>query len=460
MNSISVISLGLITPFIVSCGSKNKPAGQKPNILFLLADDMGYGEPGCYGQTIISTPFLDSLAKQSMRFTDFYAGTSVSSPSRASLMTGKHAGHTTIRGNMGIFEDGKRDRVSLKKDEVTLGDMLHSAGYFNGFIGKWHMEDPNDLDTWPIKRGFDYVVQEQWSSSRGGRPFNDGRWHFRNGWSDSIFYDYLEHDCIDDFRTDCAMEFLDERDKTKPFFLFMSYRSPHAHERVIRDTLSYKQNGWPEVERKHAARITFLDEQMKRLMDRLEKDGLLDNTLVIFTSDNGPHSELGHNYEFFNSNGELTGYKRDMYEGGIRVPLIVYWRGKVKPGTTSSHLSYFCDVMPTLADVAGVQPPDITDGISFVPEILGEKKKQQQHKYLYWELQAEGKKSFIQAARMGKWKAVRYGLGAPVEIYNLEEDITEKNNIADQQPEILSEMTKILKEARVDNEYFQWGKEK
>jgi arylsulfatase A-like enzyme len=455
MKQIKLYSL-LILPLLYSCGPEETRENKKPNILFLLADDMGYGELGSYGQEIIKTPFLDSLANQGMRFTDFYAGSAVCSPSRAVLMTGKHAGHATIRGNNGLYPDGSWHRVPLKRDEITLGEMLKDAGYQTAFIGKWHLEDPDSIETWAINRGFDYVVQEQWSETHeDSREFEEPV-HWENGWNDSIRYDPEDYDCIDEFRTNIALNYLDQKDKDKPFFLFMSYRTPHAHEYYIREKELYSDKGWPEAERKHAARITLLDREIERLLKRLEKDGELENTIIFFTSDNGPTIE-GHDHEFFNSNGVLRGHKRDMYEGGIREPLIVYWKDKIEAASISRHPSAFYDVMPTLAELAEINPPEVTDGISFLPELLG--KEQRKHEYLYWELQLMTvrpriNKGFIQAARTGKWKAVRYGADSPLELYNLETDISEQQNLANEFPEITRKMDEFLKTARINNEYY------
>ena len=445
---------------IFSCEQQQERQLTKPNILFLLADDMGYGELGCYGQEMIKTPVLDSLASKGMRFTDFYAGTSVCSPSRAVLMTGKHAGHASIRGNSGIFKNDIWKRVPLKKDEVTLGEMMKDAGYQTSFIGKWHLDDPNDKTTWAMNRGFDYAIQEQWPSRFGGKHY-DELVHWINIDHDSIRYDQEKYDCIDEFRTNFALEYLNQKKKDKPFFMIMSYRIPHGHERYTRNKELYANKGWSETERRHAARITLLDQQIGRLLKQLKESGELDNTIVIFTSDNGAHQEGGHKHSFFNSTGGLKGYKRDMYEGGIRTPLIAYWKDKIKEGAISNHQGVFYDFMPTFAEIAGINSPEQTDGISVLPELKG--KEQQKHDYLYWELQIDGWGSklpnggFRQAIRLGKWKGVRYGIGLATELYNLEEDTFETNNIANHFPEIVKEINQLFQNARTDTEGFPYG---
>ena len=456
--SLSFIILLCALP-LADCSSVREPE-IAPNILFLLADDMGYGELGCYGQEIIRTPEIDGLAATGMRFTDFYAGTSVCSPSRAVLMTGKHAGHATIRGNNGYFADHIWTRVPLDKDEATLGEILKKAGYQTAFIGKWHLDDPNDVSTWAMNRGFNYAVQEQWSSRFGGRHF-DGLVHWINSEWDSIRYDQDQYDCIDEFRTNFAIEYLESINHEKPFFLFMSYRIPHAHERYTRNRELYADMGWSENERRHAARITLLDDQVGRLMDKLESLGQLDNTVIIFCSDNGPHNEGGHDHGFFKSSGGLKGYKRDLYEGGIRVPMIVVWKGRICPGSISKHAGAFYDVMPTIGEIAGTSYPENSDGISFLPELLG--KKQDKHDYLYWELQLDGWNrplpdgGFRQAVRMGDWKAVRYGIMNQTGLYNLKMDQYEIRDLSSEHPEIVQKMEALFEEARTETDGFPYG---
>jgi len=429
---------------------------KKPNIVFLLADDMGYGELGSYGQQVIKTPFLDNLAAKGMRFTDFYAGTSVCSPSRAVLMTGLHSGHVSIRGNKGVYPN-KYDRVPLRKSEKTIGEMLQSAGYQTAMIGKWHLGLPEDVSTWAKGRGFDYAVQEQWGEDDKGQEI-DERVHWVNNNQDSIFYNYNNYSCLDEFRTNFALDYLDKKEEEKPFFLYMSYRTPHAHEFFLRKTELYKDKieEWPEIERRHAARITMLDSQIKRLYDKLKETGELENTLIVFSSDNGPTNENHHKYTFFNSSGSLKGYKRDVYEGGVRVPMIAYWENKIKGGTVSNLQSTFYDVMPTLAEVANIDVPNKTDGISFLPELLGEKQKK--HDFLYWELHESAiVKGTRQAVRVGNWKAVRYGNKYHTELYDLENDLYEENDVSARHPDVVIKLNKILKEESKPIEYFPFS---
>ena len=467
MRHLKIISILILSIFLFqNCNSakkedtaaiQNKYKGKKPNIIFLLADDMGYGELGSYGQKEIKTPFLDSLATQGMRFTDFYAGTAVCSPSRAVLMTGLHTGHVTIRGNKGDI-NGKWDRVPLKKSEKTLGEMLQNAGYQTAMIGKWHIGVPEDTSTWAKGRGFDYAVQEQWGKDVNGREI-DERVHWVNNNQDSIFYNYNKHKCLDEFRTNFAVDYLDKKSSEKPFFLYMSYRTPHAHEYFLSKTDLYldKIEEWPEIERRHAARITMLDTQIRRLFNKLKAIGELENTFIVFSSDNGPTKENHHNYKFFKSSGPLQGAKRDLYEGGVREPMIAYWKNKIPSGITSNLQSTFYDIMPTFAEVAETISPNKTDGISILPELL-QKGNQKKHDFLYFEIQ-EGRsvKGFKQATRFGKWKAVRNKNNYHTELYDLSKDIAEKNDVSKQYPELVKKANEILKRESVKNPHFPYS---
>lgn len=449
----------IIAALSLSCNSRQKSetSGQtRPNILFLLADDLGYGELGCYGQEIIKSPVLDDLAAKGVRFTDFYAGSAVCSPSRAVLMTGISSSISTIRGNKGLYEDGIWRRVALRKEEITIAEMLRDAGYQTAFIGKWHLDNPDDLSTWAFGRGFDYAIQEQWAGVDGRKKFTPSM-EWVNGMQDSVFYDINKWNCKDEFRTELAFEYLDNvMQNDQPFFLFMSYRAPHGHERYISNKELYANRGWPEVERTHAAKITLLDKQIGRLLDKLEEMGELENTLVLFTSDNGPHHE-GHDHEFFNSNRELRGFKRDLYEGGVRVPCIAYWKGRTEAGTVSGHVGSGQDFMPTIAEAAGVPVPEQSNGISFLPVLKGG--KQEVHHHLSWEFRnpGAGETSFRQSVRIDSLKGVRYNIKKPLELYHLGSDISETKDVADQYPELVEQMNIIFREERTENSYYPYG---
>lgn len=454
-------SLLLFLVFLLGITNFNY-AQEKPNIVFLLTDDLGYGELGCYGQKNIKTPFLDKLAKEGMIFTDFYAGNALCSPSRAVLMTGISSGKSSIRGNIGYHKDrNELDRVSIKSNEITLGEMLKSAGYETLYFGKWHLEDPYHLETWAANRGFDYAVQGQWKRRNGNFEI-DPDFDFINGMAEVKKYDYTKYSCMDEFRTTQAIDYFEKRKDNKPFFLFMSYRIPHGHEIDIRNKSIYNKNNWPEIERKHAARITMLDEQVGRLLRYLELTGKLENTIIIFTSDNGGHNEKGHSETFFKSNGENKGAKRDLYEGGLKVPTFVVWKDKIMEGTTNNHIGSFQDFMPTLSEIAGVDTPIQSDGISILPTLLGQK-NQQKHNYLYWELHLnlmnkQGvDKGFRQAIRQGNWKAVRYGLESKIELFDLSLDKFESIDVSKRFPEKIKEFERIFKTSSTENENFRYG---
>ncbi len=451
----------IIILLVVACDSKKNSVNQQPNIVFMLADDLGYGELGSYGQKTIKTPELDKLAQVSMKFTDFYAGNSVCSPSRAVLLTGRHPAYSVIRGNAGFHGNDRWEGMALDKHEFTLGEMMKGAGYQTGFVGKWHLDNHDDVETWAFGHGFDYAVQEQWTARFGGREFPPNRL-WVNGDQEYVPYDFMQYDCKDELHTNMAFEFLDQIDQNQPFFLFMSYRAPHSFEGPIRDTLFYADEDWPGIEKAHAAKITLLDRQVGRLLNKLEDMGELDNTLVLFTSDNGAHfSSNGHQLEFFDSNGALKGGKRDLYEGGVRVPLLVYWKDRVARGAVTDHISGFQDVMPTFAEVAGVDIPSQAQGISFLPLLLG--RPQEKHRALNWEFQLSGwfqtlaDGGFRQSVRMDNWKAVRYGIESEIELYNLDQDISETNNVANLYPEIIEKMKEIFETERSDTPGFPYG---
>ncbi|MBU2881230.1 sulfatase-like hydrolase/transferase [Psychrosphaera sp. B3R10] len=455
---LKLSALTLITSFSLLAEEQAKT----PNILFLLADDLGYGELGSYGQQTIKTPEIDNLADNGLKFTDFYAGNAVCAPSRAVLMTGKHAGHATIRGNKGIYADtGRWGRVSLRKDELTLGNMMQDAGYQTAFIGKWHLENPNDLDTWAYARGFDYAVQEQWQRA-DSKIYFDKTTHWINGVNDKKLYDYTEWDNIDEFRTNFATEYLDNiKSDDKPFFLVMSYRTPPPHEPMLRNKSMFSDKDWAEAEKHHARKITLWDKQVGRLIDHLKMIDEFDNTLIILTSDNGGHSAAGHDHKFFTSNGLLRGFKRDLYKGGIRVPHIAVWPGKIKPGVVSKHIGGFQDFMPTFAEVANISKPQFTDGISVLPIYLGKTNQQVEHKYLYWEQQrnSDPKKSLLRAIREGDWKAVQVGTANAIEIYNLKDDMSETTNLAKKYPEKVKRYRQLFADSSTYTAHFPYANE-
>jgi arylsulfatase A-like enzyme len=439
------------------------PAERKPSIIFILADDLGYGDLGCYGQTKIKTPYLDKLAAEGMRFTSFYAGSTVCAPSRCALMTGLHTGHALIRGNA---------QVPLRPQDLTVAELLKKEGYHTALIGKWGLGNPSTSGV-PQKKGFDefvgyldqthahdYYTDYLWryDPPTDAKPGFDGRMEFpenRNG---------NRGQYMDDLFASATLNFVrihkpEQLNHYRPFFLYLSYTIPHANNEEGQRTgngmqvpsdAPYSDQPWPQTEKNKAAMITRLDTYVGQLLDKLRELKIDDSTVIFFTSDNGPHKEGGADPNFLKSGGPLRGIKRDLYEGGIRVPLIVRWPGEIKPGTVNDQPWAFWDFLPTAAEIASVKAPEKIDGISLLPTLLG-KTQTNHHDFLYWEFHERGSQ---QAVRMGDWKAVRLQPGAPLELYILSTDLGEKQNVAAQNPEVVAKIEAYLKTARTESE--QW----
>ena len=427
----------------------------QPNIIFIMADDLGYGDLGCYGQKEIKTPRLDRLASEGMRFTDFYAGSTVCAPSRCVLMTGYHTGHAFVRGNA---------RLPLRPGDITVAEVLKKENYATGIIGKWGLGEPGTTGI-PNRQGFDY-----WFGYLNQR-------HAHNYYPEFLFRNEakikLEGNVVKaagnegsgvaikkvtyshDLMATEALSFID-RNKDQRFFLYLPFTIPHANNEARSKGMEvpslgiYTSKEWPEPQRAHAAMISLLDHDVGRILDRLEKHGIAENTVFMFTSDNGPHSEGGGKSTFFKSSGKLRGQKRDLYDGGIRVPLIVRWPGKVKAGSTASYIGCFQDFLVTAAELAGADAPSGTDGISFVPTLLG--KEQKQHPYLYWEFYERG---YSQAVRMGNYKGVRRSAGRPVELYDVTSDIGERNDIAAGNPGLVKKVLDAFEEAHTPSPHWK-----
>ena len=434
-------------------GASKSP--RKPNIVFILADDLGYGDLGCYGQTKILTPRIDRMAAEGMRFTDCYAGCTVCAPSRCCLMTGFHTGHARIRGNA---------LVPLRPEDVTVAKLLKDAGYATGLVGKWGLGEAASTGV-PNKQGFDYFFGYL-SQVHAHNYYPDFLWRNeekvplpnvveKGVATKRVVYSH-------DLFAEEALAFV-EQHKAGPFFLYLAFTIPHAnneatpHGMEVPDDKPYSDRDWPQNQKNTAAMITRMDADVGRLMDKLKSLGLDDDTIVFFTSDNGPHKEGGNDPEFFHSSGPLNGIKRSLHDGGIREPMIVRWPGKIAPGATSAHVWAFWDFLPTAVELAGNKPQPGIDGISVVPTLLGEQaagRKQPVHDFLYWEFFEGG---FKQAVRMGDWKAVRQKVGEPLELYDLKTDIGEKTNIAAGHPEIVAKIEDYLKTARTDSPDFPIG---
>ena len=442
-----------------------------PNIIYILADDLGYGDLSCYGQTHFSTPNIDKLASQGMLFTDHYSGSTVCAPSRSALMTGQHTGHTFVRGNKEVRPEGQHP---LPAETFTLAEALQQKGYATGAFGKWGLGYPGSTGD-PLQQGFDRFYG--FNCQRFGHHY-----YPHHLWDDNTKIILSEN--AGSLKGAYAPELIHEQslafleaNKDKPFFLFKPTIIPHAelaaperymqkHRGKYPPEKAYKgydegkdfRNGpYQSQEETHAAfvaMIEILDEQVGDIMNKVEELGLTDNTIILFTSDNGPHLEGGADPDYFDSNGPLKGYKRDLYEGGIRVPMIATWPGKIKPNTTSNHPSAFWDVFPTFSEIAGLTTPSNIDGISFLPTLLSSG-NQQKHEYLYWEFHEKGGRLAI---RKDEWKAVRYNVlkdpDGKIELYNLNDDIGEEQNIAAAHPDIVEEMKSIFKTARVPSDIF------
>ncbi|MBX2840941.1 MAG: arylsulfatase [Flammeovirgaceae bacterium] len=444
---------------------------QKPNIIYMIVDDAGYGDFGCYGQEKFATPNIDKLAAGGMKFLSHYAGTTVCAPSRSSLMSGYHTGHTYIRGNKGFEPEGQEP---IPDSVLTLAEIMQEAGYVTGGFGKWGLGGPGSQGV-PENQGFNewfgYNCQSLAHNFFPGHLWKNDQKIIMEGNLDGKSEQY-SHAIIHKQ----ALKFIDDQ-KDNSFFLFLPYTIPHAELIIPDDSVfaqfkgkypetpykgvdsgeKYRKGPYGSQEMPHAAfatMMTHLDNAVGDIMQKLEDHGIAENTIIMFTSDNGPHLEGGADPDFFNSNGIFQGYKRDLYEGGIRVPMIASWKGKIQPGSETPHISAFWDVLPTLAEIGGATVPEGIDGISFLPT-LTKKGQQKEHDFLYWEFHEQGGK---QAVRMKNWKGVRLGVlenpEAPIALYDLDNDPGEENNIAEQHPDITEKMSEIMAQEHVESEVF------
>ena len=430
---------------------------RKPNIIFILADDLGYGDVGCYGQKRIKTPSLDRMAAEGMRFTQAYAGSTVCAPSRCCLMTGLHTGHCWVRGNK---------LLPLRPDDVTVAELLKDRGYATGIVGKWGLGEPDTTGV-PTRQGFDYWFgylnqrhahnywptylwrNEERAPLKNVVP-NEGK-EGAGVASERVEYSH-------DLFAKEALAFVEKHERG-PFFLYLAYTIPHANNEAGRNGMEvpadepYSAESWPQQQKNHAAMITRMDRDIGRLMGLLKRLGIDDRTLVLFSSDNGPHREGGAEPNFFDANGPLKGIKRDLYEGGIRVPTLARWPGRIQAGSVSDHAWAFWDFLPTACELAGAPVPKDIDGLSFVPALLG--RPQTAHEHLYWEFHEGG---FNQAVRMGDWKGVRRGgRTAQTELYDLSKDLGETANVAAAHPDVVRKIEDLFAAARTDNEHFPVG---
>lgn len=462
-----------------------KSKNLKPNIVYILADDLGYGDLSCYGQQKFKTPNIDKLAAEGMLFTQHYSGYAVCAPSRCCLMTGQSTGHAYIRGNR-EFDKKTNKAIALKDSIVTVAEMLKNAGYATGMFGKWGLgNQTNEGD--PNKQGFDefYGFNDQvlahnyfpsFLCDNGKEVILDGNVEDKN----TQYAPLLIHNR--------ALQFIEKNNPAKtgkPFFMYYPSTIPHAELLIPEEYLKefrgkllpekefkglepgserFRKGGLGSQKETHAAfgaMITLLDKQVGEIVSKLKELGLDKNTIILFSSDNGPHKEGGGDPDFFNSNGPFRGIKRDLYDGGMHVPFIVRYPQKIKAGTTSNLISAFWDVMPTLAEIAETPSPQNLDGISFLPTLLGSK-SQKLHESLYWEgaEEAGGK----QAIRKGDWKLVRNNMNDPklttTELYNLKTDIGEQNNVADKNPELVKELLDLIQKSRTPSSIYKFRFEK
>jgi len=441
-----------------------------PNIVYILADDLGYAEVGCYGQEKIRTPNIDKLASEGMRFTQHYSGNPVCAPSRCALMTGLHTGHTQVRGNkqVGGTEGWKLGSTiggqwPIRADTVTVAKILKEAGYATGAFGKWGLGRAGTTGD-PNKQGFDhfygYICQRQAHTYYPNHLWRDGKveWIEANRAGEEQVY---SHDLI----AAEALKFI-KANKGRPFFLYVPFTIPHVALQVPEDSLAEYKGKWPDPPYMgdkgyfphpnpracYAAMVTRMDRDVGRIMSLLKDLDLDENTLVIFTSDNGPTFNGGSDSAFFESAKPLRGLKGSVYEGGIRVPYIARWPGRIRAGSTSDHISAFWDFLPTCCELIGEDPPADIDGISMLPTFFGQRQKQKKHKYLYWELRGQ------QAVRMGKWKALRLKPDRKIALYDLDKDIGESHDVAGEHPDVVAEMADIFRTGRTGSEVFPLSK--
>lgn len=431
-------------------------AADRPNLIWIMADDLGYGELGCYGQKLIATPQLDCMAREGLRFRQFYAGATVCAPSRSVLMTGQHQGHTRIRGN------GSRP---LLPEDTTVAKVLQQAGYRTALFGKWGLGEASGAATGlPNKQGFHqffgYLNQIHAHNHYPAFLWKDTE---RVNLPNKIVavgnagggYATEGGQYADDLFAEAAIQFVNEN-KSRPFFLYWSMAIPHANnERTYQlkngaDVPSfgpYADKDWPDPDKGHAAMISRLDGHVGKLLETLRAQHLERTTLVIFTSDNGPHNESNQNLARFNPSGPLNGIKRSLTDGGIRVPTLAWWPGQISPERVSDHVGYFGDWMATAAELAGATVPAGCDSLSFVPTLRGESAAQRRHEFLYWEFHERG---FRQAALyQGRWKGIRTGgPEEPVVVYDLHSDLGETHDVARQHPEIAKRLGQYLSTAR------------
>jgi arylsulfatase A-like enzyme len=460
---------GLISLFVTVSNAVPADAAKRPNIVYILADDLGFGDLGCFGQKTLTTPHIDRLAAEGMKLTRHYSGSTVCAPSRCVLLTGKHTGHASVRGN---------NPVLLAPGEVTLASKLKEAGFRTGCFGKWGVGHPPPR-TDPNDRGFDefygYVNMHHAHNFypefliRNGEIEKlanvlDDPWKEKSDYAlgesrEGAGVARVKKEYAPNLITEEALRFIDES-REIPFFLYFALNMPHTNNEAGRppyldgmevpDHGEYAGRDWPNPEKGFAQMMRLIDNYVGQVVARIEQHGLAENTLILFSSDNGPHEEGRHVMEYFDSNGDLRGKKRDLYDGGVRVPTIARWPGRIAPGSKSDVLSGFQDVLPTIAEVAGFEAPGDLDGKSLAPTLLGEPDKQGHHRFLYWEFLEQGGKKGVTTK---KWKLVLLDTLKPEpkapELYDLESDPSESTNVASEHPETVKKLRRWIEQSHV-----------
>lgn len=503
------IALGLMLAAIVlgahvvlcaaeqSGGAQASRPASKPNVIFILADDLGYGELGCYGQKKIRTPNIDRLAAQGMRFTQFYAGAPVCAPSRCVLLTGKHLGHAYVRDNCGVPPEGQ---LPIPDEETTLAELLKQEGYATAVIGKWGLGPPGSTGD-PNRQGFDFFFGY---NSQGHAHNHYPTYLYRNEkkvlldnpefsahqrFPDGLdandpanYKQYAGNMYAPDLMIEEALGFI-RRNKDRPFFLYFATTIPHLALQVPEDSLAEYLGKFPEKpylgdrgylphyapHACYAAMITRMDRDIGRMIALVDELGLAANTLVMFSSDNGPTHGRGGGPEggvggsdsvFFESSGPLSGLKGSVYEGGVRVPLIARWPGTIAPGATTEHIGAFYDVLPTVLDLLGRPAPAASDGLSFLPTLLG-RGNQQEHEFLLWEFYGYGGQ---QAVRAGRWKGIRLNCyrdpAGPLMLFDLAADLQETRNVAAEHPEVVRRLENILQREHTDSPHWNFAEQR
>lgn len=437
------------------------PSAPRPNIVLIVADDLGYGDLGCYGQDRIKTPFLDLMAGEGMRFTQHYAASPTGAASRCALLTGKHSGTATIRNDA--------PTVLMKDDELTVARLLRQQGYATACLGKWGVGHPPPPDD-PLQAGFDHFFGylSRYHASNGYPEFlwrNSAKTPLRNqvvrpeSFNPPAQRQFVgtaskREDYAQDLFTLEAINWIEQQQQ--PFFLMLCYTLPAANPQAgtveVPDLGGYRETDWPEAEQAKAAAISYLDRDIGRIIAALRRQGIDKKTLVLFTSDNGPHADGGVNPNYLDSTGPLRGHKGQLYEGGIRVPLIARWPGTISPDTVSDHLSGGWDLLPTIAELVGLRKIDEIDGHSLMATLRGKYASQKKHRYLYWETGWEDPSELSQAVRIDNWKAVRPKADMPVELYNLLSDPHERINLADSYRGRVRTAERIMRRYRPDVE--------